>query len=173
MAAFIALLWAIEFVDAMLENRLDSWGISPREVSELPDIVTAPFLHGSFDHLMANTVPLFILGFLAALRGLGRFLAVSVLIILVSGLAVWLTSPAGSVTVGASGLIFGYFSFVVLRGFIDRHALDILIGIVIAILYGGLLWGVLPIQAGVSWQGHLFGLIGGILAAFLFRGRPG
>ncbi len=171
MAAFVALLWGLEALDLVLDHRLDAWGISPRDPRELPDIVTAPFLHAGFDHLAANTLPLFVLGVLAALRGLGRFLAVSAVIVAVSGLGVWLVSPPNTVTVGASGLIFGYFSYVVLRGFLDRNPVDIVIGVVVALVYGSVLWGVLPLQPGVSWQGHLFGLIGGVLAAWAFRHR--
>jgi membrane associated rhomboid family serine protease len=171
MCGFVAVLWVTEIIDTLENHRLDTWGISPRDPSELPDIFTAPFLHASFEHLMANTVPLLIFGFLAALRGLGRFLAVSALIIVVSGLGVWLTSPPYSVTLGASGLIFGYFSYVVLRGFIDRNLVDIAIGVVLAFMYGSIIWGVLPTDSRISWQGHLFGLLGGALAAWVFRGN--
>jgi len=173
MVAFVALLWVLEALDLALGHRLDAWGVSPRDPRELPDIATAPFLHAGFEHVAANTVPLFILGLLAAVRGLARFVAVSAVIILVSGLGVWFTAPPGTVTVGASGLVFGYFSYVVLRGFLDGNPVDIGIGIVVALVYGSLLWGVLPLQPGVSWQGHLFGLIGGILAAWVFRTRRG
>src|SRR4029453_957394 len=119
-------------------------GVSPRDPAELPQIVTAPFLHAGFDHLAANPAPLAVLGFIAALRGFGRFLAVSAVIIVVSGLAVWLLAPPGTVTLGASGLIFGYFSYVVVRGFLDGDLLGIAVGIVVALLYGSILWGVLP-----------------------------
>lgn len=170
-AGFTGLLWLIEAVDVTLGHRLDDGGISPRDPYELPDIVTAPLLHADFEHLAANTMPLLVLGFLAALRGLARFLAVSAVIVAVSGLGVWLTAPDNTVTLGASGLIFGYFGYVVLRGFLDGNPLDIGIGILIAVLYGSILWGVLPVESDVSWQGHLFGLLGGVLAAYLFRGR--
>jgi membrane associated rhomboid family serine protease len=173
MVGFVTLLWVIEIADTLSQHRLDQWGISPRDPSELPDIATAPFLHAGFNHLAANTVPLLILGFLAALRGLGRFAAVSALIVVVSGLGVWLISPPHTVTLGASGLIFGYFGYVVLRGFLDRSLLDIALGVAVLILYGSVLWGVLPLQSGVSWQGHLFGLLGGALAAWVFRRRKG
>jgi membrane associated rhomboid family serine protease len=168
--SFVALLWLLEIVDTVAGNRLDNGGISPREVYELPDIVSAPFLHAGFDHLAANTMPLLVLGFLAALRGLGRFLVASAVIIVVSGLAVWLIASPGTITLGASGLIFGYFSYVVLRGFLDRNPVDIAVGVAVALLYGSILWGVLPTQADVSWQAHLFGLVGGVLAAWALRG---
>ncbi|WP_338104627.1 MULTISPECIES: rhomboid family intramembrane serine protease [Microbispora] len=120
---------------------------------------------------MANSVPLLILGFVAAIRGIGRFLAASLVIILVSGLGVWFTSPPDTLTIGASGLVFGYFGYVVARGLFDRRALDIVLGVVVAVLYYSILWGALPTQPGVSWQGHLFGLIGGVIAAWLLRRR--
>jgi len=116
-------------------------------------------------------MPLLVLGFLAALRGLSKFFVVSGVIVAVSGLGVWLTAPPDTITLGASGLVFGYFSYVVLRGFLDGKPLDIVVSIVVGLLYGSLIFGVLPLQAGVSWQGHLFGLIGGALAAWLLHGR--
>jgi membrane associated rhomboid family serine protease len=170
-ALFVAFLWIVEFADALTGYQLDTWGISPRDPSEVPDILTAPFLHASFAHLSANTVPLFVLGVLAAFRSLGRFVAASAIIVFVSGTGVWLTAPDGTVTLGASGLVFGYFGYVLLRGFVDRRPADILIGVIVGIFYGSILWGVLPTDPAVSWQGHLFGLAGGVIAAFALRTR--
>ncbi|MDQ1654762.1 MAG: hypothetical protein QOI35_3962 [Cryptosporangiaceae bacterium] len=170
-ALFVAFLWIVEIVDTLTGNQLDTYGISPRDPTEVPDILTAPFLHASFAHLSANTIPLFVLGVLAAFRSLGRFFAASVIIIFVSGAGVWLTAPEGTVTLGASGLVFGYFGYVLLRGFADRRPADIVIGLVVGVLYGSILWGVLPVDPAVSWQGHLFGLIGGVIAAFALRNR--
>ena len=121
-----------------------------------------------FGHLMANSLPLLILGFLAALRGLGRFFAASLLIIVIGGIGTWFTSP-DTITVGASGLVFGYFGYVLARGLFDRRVLDIVIGIGVGIAYYSILWGLLPNQQGISWQGHLFGLVGGVIAAWLLR----
>lgn len=120
---------------------------------------------------MANSLPLLILGFLAALRGIGRFLAASLIIVLVSGLGIWFVNEPRVLTVGASGLVFGYFGFVVARGLFDRRVLDIVIGVGVAITYYSIIWGVLPGEAGISWQGHLFGLIGGVIAAWVVRRR--
>jgi membrane associated rhomboid family serine protease len=170
-ALFVAVLWIVEIADALTGNQLDTFGISPRDVAEVPDILTAPFLHADFAHLSANTVPLFVLGVLAAFRGIGRFAAASVIIIFVSGTGVWFTAPDGTITLGASGLVFGYFGYVLLRGFADRRPADIVIGVVVAVFYGSILWGVLPVDPGVSWQGHLFGLVGGVIAAFVLRSR--
>lgn len=161
------LLWLLEGVDHLSGNALDTFGIQPRRESELIDVIPAAFMHFGFGHLAANTLPLLVLGFLAALRGTGRFLAVAFTIIVVSGLGVWLTAPTGSNTAGASGLIFGLFGYLLVRGFVDRRITDVALGGVVAVLYGSILWGVLPTESGISWQGHLFGLIGGVLAAFM------
>ena len=166
----VAIEWAVEVTDYILPEDLDQYGIVSHDVNGLPGILMAPFLHAGFPHLMANTVPLAILGFLAALRGLGRFFVASLIIIVISGLGVWFFSPPG-LTVGASGLVFGYFGYVVTRGLFDRHILDIALGIAVAVLYYSLIWGVLPGQPGISWQGHLFGLVGGLIAAWLLRRR--
>lgn len=163
---WVGVLWVLEAVDQMSGNSLDTFGIEPRRTSELIDVVPASFMHFGFDHLAANTVPLLVLGFMAALRGTGRFLLVALTIILVSGLGVWVTAPDQSNTAGASGLVFGLFGYLLVRGFVDRRITDVALGGVVAVLYGSILWGVLPTTPGVSWQGHLFGLIGGVLAAF-------
>ncbi|GGO06005.1 rhomboid family intramembrane serine protease [Microbispora rosea subsp. aerata] len=171
MIALVCVMWAIEIVDYVQNGRLDRYGIVAHETDGLPGILFAPFLHAGFGHLMANSLPLLILGCLAAIRGIGRFLAASLVIVLVSGLGVWFTSPPNTLTIGASGLVFGYFGYVVARGLFDRRALDIVLGVVVAVLYYSILWGALPTQPGVSWQGHLFGLIGGVIAAWLLRRR--
>lgn len=168
---WVGLLWVLEAVDQATGNALDTFGIEPRRTNELFDVIPAAFLHFGFDHLMANTLPLLVLGFMAALRGTGRFLAVALTIIVVSGLGVWLTAPEQSNTAGASGLVFGLFGYLVVRGFVDRRITDVALGGVVAVLYGSILWGVLPTSAGISWQGHLFGLIGGVMAAFMTASR--
>ncbi|OKH97382.1 rhomboid family intramembrane serine protease [Streptomyces sp. CB02923] len=173
MLGWVALLWVLEIADAASGNALDTFGVRPREMGELADVLPAAFVHFGFDHLTANTLPLLLLGFLAALRsGLRRFAGVALLIALTSGLGVWLTAPAGSNTAGASGVVFGLFGYLLIRGFIDRKPLDIGLGVLVAAVYGSILWGALPTAGGVSWQGHLFGLVGGVLAAFVFRQRP-
>lgn len=165
--AWVGLMWVLEAVDYATGHALDPYGISPRQPDELLDIVPAAFLHFGWDHLIANTLPLLVLGFMAALRGVGTFLAVSLITILVSGLGVWVTAPVPSNTAGASGLVFGLFGYLVVRGFVDRRIADVALGGVVVVLYGSILWGVLPTTPGVSWQGHLFGLIGGVTAAFM------
>ncbi|GAA0359367.1 rhomboid family intramembrane serine protease [Actinoallomurus spadix] len=168
----LGVCWALEVVNYGGGLTRD-YGIQPHNVNALWHIFTAPFLHANLDHIMANSVPLAILGFLTALRGLGRFVTVSLIVMVVSGLGVWLLAASNVVTVGASGLIFGYFGYLLARGFFERRILDILLGVVIALVYGTMIFGVLPGQPGISWQAHLFGLIGGVLAARLTRSRSG
>ncbi|WP_328844791.1 rhomboid family intramembrane serine protease [Streptomyces sp. NBC_00258] len=168
---WVALLWVLEAIDVATGHALDTFGITPREFGELRDIVPAAFVHFGWDHLVANSVPLLLLGFLAALSGIRRFLAVVTVTILVSGLGVWLTASEHSITAGASGVVFGLFGYLLVRGFVDRRIGDVVIGLIVGAVYGSILWGVLPTTAGVSWQGHLFGLIGGVASAFVFR-RP-
>ncbi|MFV0134350.1 rhomboid family intramembrane serine protease [Streptomyces sp. HMX87] len=173
MVAWVALLWLLEVIDVATGHALDRFGIVPRVLSELADVVPASFVHFGFTHVAANSVPLLVLGFLAALGGIGRFLAVCALIIVADGLGVWLVSPGYSNTAGASGLIFGLFGFLLVSGFVERRPLGVLAGVLIAAIWGGtILAGIAPTQSGVSWQGHLIGLAAGVAAAFVFRRRP-
>ncbi|MFD1537378.1 rhomboid family intramembrane serine protease [Nonomuraea guangzhouensis] len=170
MIVLLGVMWAVEVVDFTMNGSLDrEFGIVGLEPSGLMGIFFAPFLHVGFGHLMANSLPLLILGFLAALRGIGRFFAASLLIIVIGGIGTWATSGLDTVTVGASGLVFGYFGYVLARGIFDRRVFDILIGIGVAVVYYSILWGLLPNQQGISWQGHLFGLLGGVISAWLLR----
>ncbi|MEU7863620.1 rhomboid family intramembrane serine protease [Nonomuraea sp. NPDC049141] len=170
MIVILGVMWAVEVVDFTMNGSLDrEFGIVGLEPSGLMGIFFAPFLHVGFGHLMANSLPLLILGFLAALRGIGRFFAASLLIIVIGGIGTWATSGLDTVTVGASGLVFGYFGYVLARGIFDRRVFDILIGIGVAVVYYSILWGLLPNQQGISWQGHLFGLLGGVISAWVLR----
>ncbi|GII93324.1 rhomboid family intramembrane serine protease [Sinosporangium siamense] len=169
MVLIVGAMWVVEVADYVLPGEFDVYGIRAWDVNGLPGILLAPFLHADFGHLMANSLPLLVLGFLAAIRGIGRFLGASAIIVLVSGVGVWLTTSPLYITIGASGLVFGYFGYVVARGLFDRRTFDIVVGVVVAAVYYSLLWGVLPGEQGVSWQGHLFGLIGGVVAAWLLR----
>ncbi|WP_200303975.1 rhomboid family intramembrane serine protease [Streptomyces adelaidensis] len=172
MVGWVALLWLLEVIDVASGHALDDFGIMPRSVPELLDIVPAAFLHFGFAHVAANSVPLLVLGFLSALGGLRRFAAVCALIIVADGLGVWLISPDNSNTAGASGLIFGLFGFLVVSGFVERRLAGVAVGVLIAAVWGGsILGGLAPTQTGISWQGHLIGLVTGVVAAFLFRRR--
>ncbi|MFG2075565.1 rhomboid family intramembrane serine protease [Nonomuraea maritima] len=175
--AMLAVMWIVEVVDFLITPAYTNLGVLDREFGIIgwhPDglvgIIFAPFLHGGFEHLIANSVPLLVLGFLAGLRDVGKFLWATVLIILIGGLGTWVTSP-DVVTIGASGLVFGYFGFIVARGLFDRRLLDVVIAVGVGIAYYGILAGLLPNQEGISWQGHLFGLIGGVVAAWVLRRR--
>jgi membrane associated rhomboid family serine protease len=163
--AMAALLWVVEIVDVAVGHRLDGYGIAPRDTDGLIGIVAAPFLHAGFGHLVANTVPFVVMGLAVALRGAARVLAVTAIVMAVSGLGTWLLGPAGSIHIGASGVVFGYATYLLVNGFFERNLLGIAIGVAVGAIWGtALLGGLLP-QAGVSWQGHLFGAIGGIVAA--------
>jgi membrane associated rhomboid family serine protease len=163
-AAFVAVLWVIEIVNASGADLTDD-GIRPRQLSGLWGVLWAPLLHASFTHLESNTIPLLVLGFLVLLGGLARFGAVTATVWLVSGIGVWLLGGTNTVVVGASGLAFGWLAYIIVRGVFTRSLVQIALGLVILVVYGGLLWGVLPGASGVSWQAHLFGAVGGILAA--------
>ncbi|ACY95871.1 Rhomboid family protein [Thermomonospora curvata DSM 43183] len=166
-----AVMWVLEALDYALGGALDRYGIRSYDLGELPDIFTAPFLHGGFGHLMANTMPFLVLGFLAAVRGIGRFLAASLIIIVVGGLGVWFTGSPSVETLGSSILIFGYFGYLLSRGLFERSLLDLAIAVVVVLSYGTMIYGILPTHPMISWQGHLFGLIGGVLAAWVLRRR--
>lgn len=170
--ALTALIWVVQLVNWILGGLLiPAGGIYSRSTGDLVNIFTAPFVHGDAAHIMANTVPLLVLGTLVAFSGLGRFLGASLIIVVVSGLGVWLVGPSDTATVGASGLIFGYFGYLVLRGIVERKSLDLALMIGVIILYGTLIFGVLPGQEGISWQAHLFGFIGGLGAAWVLPKR--
>ncbi|MGW0603202.1 rhomboid family intramembrane serine protease [Streptomyces sp. NPDC002644] len=174
MLGWVALLWALEITDVLLGNSLDRFGVMPRDPGELVDVVPSAFIHFGFAHVAANTVPLLVLGFLAALGGVRRFLAVCALIVVADGVGVWLISPAGVNTAGVSGVIFGLFGFLLVSGFVERRPLGVLVAVLITAVWGGsVLAGLSPNQTGVSWQGHLIGLLAGVAAAFLLaRRRP-
>jgi membrane associated rhomboid family serine protease len=167
LALIVLAMWLLELVDAvLLRQRLNALGVRPRELAGLWGILFMPLLHGGIAHLAANTIPFLVLGWLVIMRRTGDFLIVTALVMLVSGGGVWLFGAAGTVSIGASGLVFGYFGFLVLRGYFERSLFAILVAVVVLIIYGGMFFGVLPQRAGVSWQAHLFGFLGGVLAAW-------
>lgn len=172
LGGFTALLWLIQIINSVLfQGRLAGLGIHPRSLDGLWGILFAPFIHANFAHLIANTVPLLVLGWLVMLRRKRDLITVSALAALVGGLGTWLIAPALTVHVGASILIFGYLGYLLFCGIFERRFWPIVGSVVTFFLYGGALFGVMPGQAGISWQGHLFGLIGGILAARLLRSQ--
>ena len=172
MVGFIGLIWILQVANWADHYQLDfSYGILPRNIGRLPEIFTAPFLHFSWDHIEGNSGPLFVFGLLAAYRGVGKFLGVTLLVAITSGLAVWLFQGNNQLTVGASGLIFGYFGYVLSRGLIDRNLIDALAAVVMGLSYAYILTVAIPGTPGVSWIGHLGGLVGGIAAGWIFRTR--
>jgi len=172
MGAFLVVIWVLQIVNVADGYRLDTeFGILPQHVSRLPEIFTAPFLHFGWDHIEGNSVPLFVLGVLAAYRSIMRFAIASLIIALPSGLAVWFFQSGNELTVGASGVIFGYFGYVLVRGFFDRNLVDIVVGLVAGVLYWTILQVAIPGTPGVSWIGHLGGLVGGVAAAWLLQPR--
>lgn len=163
--AMVVVMWVAEIYNAIDHYSLTKYGIEPREVDGLDGIVFSPFLHGSWGHLIGNTVPFVVLGGLIALSGLARVAAVTATVAVVGGLGVWLFAQSHSVHIGASGLVFGYAGYLVARGLFTRSFLHIGVGAVVAAIWGTtLLSGLVP-HDGISWQGHLFGALGGVLAA--------
>ena len=170
MVGFIALIWVLQIFNWAGHYRLDyDYGILPRNIGRLPQIFSSPFLHFSWDHIEGNSGPLFVFGFLAAYRGVTKFLGVTLLVAVTSGLAVWLFQGHNEITVGASGLIFGYFGYVLSRGLIDRNLIDALAAVVMGLSYAYILTVAIPGTPGVSWMGHLGGLLGGVAAGWIFR----
>jgi membrane associated rhomboid family serine protease len=162
----VTLIWAVEVVNFFLGHGLTSWGILPRSVGGLVGIPLAPMLHGGIWHTISNTLPLLFLGGLTLARGQARFWETTVNITLLSGLLVWLFAR-NAYHVGASGLVFGYFGAILARAVIERSLTSMIIGIITVMLYGGLIWGILPLRSHVSFESHLFGLIAGILVVWL------
>ncbi|RTR28720.1 rhomboid family intramembrane serine protease [Deinococcus radiophilus] len=174
-ALLIGLIWVQEIADQLLLGvNLDRLGIYPRNLATWWHIFTAPYLHGGWEHLIANTLPLATLAFMSAVRSVGRFLTATLIIMVVGGGLIWLLARGGSAHLGASILIFGYFAYLLGVGWWERTPAAIGVATIAAVLYGSILWGVLPTDPRVSFEGHLFGFIGGLVAAaMLHRQRPG
>jgi membrane associated rhomboid family serine protease len=165
----VAVMWALEVINTADSNQLDGDGIYARSLSRLWGIVTAPFLHASFAHLISNTIPLLFLGLIIALRGAAKLALVTTIVILLGGLGTWLIGPSGVSTIGASGLVFGYATYLLSRGVFNRRFRELLTGVVVAGVWGGVLLASLVPHAHVSWQGHLCGGIAGVIAAYVMR----
>ena len=164
-------MWVVELIDLLPSTDLDRWGIRPRQLRGLTGIVTTPFLHADLTHLIENTIPFLVLGCVIAASGTQRFVQVTVIVAVVAGLGTWLVGPSGTIHIGASGLVFGYLAYLIVRGIFERRLGYLAVGLVVLFLYGGALWGLLP-QPGISWQGHVFGAVGGVVAAKVLH-RPG
>jgi membrane associated rhomboid family serine protease len=171
--AIVGLMWVMEVINTLDSNHLASDGIVPRNVGHLWGILTAPFLHVSFQHLIDNTIPFVFMGVIIALRGAARLALVTAIVIIVGGLGTWLVAPAGTSTVGASGVVFGYATYLFTRGLFNRSWLEVLVGVVVGVVWGGALLASLVPQQHISWQGHACGALAGVIAAWLLaRPRP-
>lgn len=167
----LALMWVAELFDQATGNSLDALGIVPRQLGSLDNILLAPWLHFGWLHLIGNSGPFLVLGVLTYLAGLGRWLVTTAASILGSGLLAWLVAPVNTITAGASGLVFGWLAYLLVRGFFTRRPGQVALAVVLLLVYGGVLVGVLPTASGVSWQGHLGGAVGGAAAAWWQHGR--
>jgi membrane associated rhomboid family serine protease len=169
----VGLMWVIQLINSLDNYALDRDGLYPHNVDRLWGIFTTPFLHASWSHLIGNTIPFVFMGVLIALEGAKRFAAVTLIVIVLGGLGTWLLSPAGVPVVGASGVVFGYATYLLTRGFFNHSWIEILAGIVVAAVFGSALLASLVPHGNVSWQGHLCGGIAGVIAAWLLsRDRP-
>ena len=172
---FVALLYLVELIDLLTNHSLEDNGIRPQTTDGLWGIIFAPVLHANWAHLIANTIPLLVLGFLMTLAGISRFVWATAIIWILGGFGTWLIGNVGSSCgptdhIGASGLIFGYLAFLLVFGLFVRRVWNIIIGLVVLFLYGGVLLGAMPVLhqcGGVSWQGHLSGAVAGVVAAYL------
>lgn len=169
LGAFIAVLWAIQVLNWAIGNGLNStFGLIPRRIAGMDGILVMPLLHGSFSHLTSNTLPLVFMGALLAATATRGLVAVNAIIVVLGGVLVWLLG-SNAIHIGASGLVFGWFGFLVARGLVDRSPITLGAALLVGLIYGSIVWGVLPGQEGVSWEAHLFGAVGGVAAAFLVR----
>jgi membrane associated rhomboid family serine protease len=167
----VAVMWILEIVNTLDSNGLDTDGIWARNVGRLWGIFTAPFLHASFAHLIGNTIPFVFMGAIVALRGAARLAWVTLTVIVLGGLGTWLIAPAGAPTIGASGVVFGYATYLLARGFFNRSALELMTGLIVGAVWGAALLSSLAPHPGVSWQGHLCGAVAGVIAAYALSRR--
>jgi membrane associated rhomboid family serine protease len=180
LVSIVALMWLIEVINTLDGNRLDGDGLYARNIGRAWGILTEPFIHASFQHLIANSIPLLFIGAFIALRGVKLLLKVTLFVIVVGGVGVWLISPSQTtvggqvepvVTIGASGLVFGYAGYLFARGFFERSILDLVIGLLVGAVWGSVLLSSLVPHFGVSWQAHACGALAGVLAAYAFSDR--
>ena len=170
LSATVGATWTAFVVNGIAGGALMQYGVIPRTLTGLRGILFAPFLHANMQHLIANTIPFLAMGWLVMLRDARHFLPVTLFAMLGAGLMAWLLGAPGSVHIGASGVIFGYFGFLLLGGWYARSFVSITLSLLVAVLWGGLVLGIAPGQVGISWQSHLGGFIAGVLAARRYRG---
>lgn len=166
LGAAVFAAWLAELIDAaLLGQRLNGLGIQPRQIEGLWGILFMPLLHGGLGHLLANTVPFVVLGWMVMLRRVSDFVTVTLMTMVVTGTGLWLFGAGDAIYIGASSLVFGYFGFLLFRGYFERSPFSIIIAVVVAIVYGGMIWGLFPQRPGISWEAHLLGFVGGVVAA--------
>jgi membrane associated rhomboid family serine protease len=171
LVAIVGFMWLVEIINTLDSNRLDSDGLWARNLGRVWGIITAPFLHASFQHLIDNTIPLVFMGVIIALAGALRLGLVTAIVIVLGGIGTWLIAPGGTVTVGASGVVFGYATYLLTRGLFDRSALELAVGALVGVVWGSALLTSLVPHYGVSWQAHLCGGIAGVVAAWVLRAK--
>lgn len=168
LAAALAAMWTIEIVDTVvLDSELQTNGIHPREFAELDGVLWAPFLHSNFAHLVSNSIPILVLGSLVALRGVRYWAWMTAAIIIIGGGLTWLLGGSGN-HIGASGVVFGYFGALMGAAVFERRIAALATALVALFLYSSILVGLIP-QIGISWEGHLFGLLAGFATARSLR----
>lgn len=171
-AAFIILLiWGIHFLNVLLPAELRYFGLRPRQTEGLWGIVFAPFLHGNIQHLTANSGVLFVLLIAALSFSRKQAVAAILVIVVVSGLAVWMVGKPNTVHIGASGVIFGLIGYLLFIGIFHRRWKALVFSVAVFLVYGGVLAGLFVYIPGVSWSGHFFGFLSGVLAAWVTRGK--
>lgn len=174
MCSVAAVLWIIQAVNAADDYRLDRFGVRPREVDGLWGLVTMPFLHSSYSHMLSNTVPVVLIGWMLMLSGLRTWATVTALVIVGGGVLTWLFGPGHTLIVGASGMVFGWLGYLLARAYFSRRLKWIVVAVLVLIFFGTLLFGLLPsINSEVSWQAHVCGFAAGIGTGALLHPRGG
>lgn len=165
---YLVVIWAVHIINVFIfGGGLTYFGIHPLDTSSLPHILTSPILHANFEHLMSNSIPGAIFAFLIGYSGHRVFWEVTAFVVLVGGVGTWVFGGVGTNHIGASMLVYGWFGYLLARGFFNRSGSQIMLAVVLGLMYSGLVWGVLPLTPGVSWQAHLFGALGGVAAGVL------
>lgn len=169
--AVLGMLSAVEVINLFSGRLLNQFSIIPRELSHIGYIFTSPWLHATLTHFVSNIVPFAVLSFLLMEFGLKRYLLVSLLLVLMTGLLVWVFAREAR-HLGASGILYGYFGYLLLAGLLSKRVWLAVISVLVLVLYGSMIWGVLPSQPYISWESHLFGFISGIILAWVLRKQP-
>jgi len=166
---FLLAMWIVEVMESVLHTSFAQWGVMPREIEHIFGIFFSPFLHGEWSHIISNSLPFFVLSAILFLIYRKVSYTVFLSIYVLTGLAVWTLARGGTFHIGASGLVYGLFGFVFFSGIFRADMKSIAIALAVGFFYGGMVWGVLPNQPGVSWESHLFGVVLGAILAYMFR----